>query len=74
MRAAFGTAGQKCSCTSRVYVEAPVYDELLERVTALTKRLVTGDPTRRDVYVGPLIRESAYRAFTDTLKRLTALQ
>jgi 1-pyrroline-5-carboxylate dehydrogenase len=63
VRAAFGTAGQKCSCTSRVYVEAPVYGELLQRVTALTNALATGDPTRRDVYVGPLIRESAYQAY-----------
>jgi 1-pyrroline-5-carboxylate dehydrogenase len=64
VRAAFGTAGQKCSCTSRVYVEAPAYHGLLERVTALTNALVTGDPTRRDVYVGPVIRESAYQAYT----------
>lgn len=70
VRAAFGTAGQKCSCTSRVYVEAPVYDDLLERVTTLTNQLIVGDPTRRDVYVGPLIRESAYRAFIDYCKEL----
>ena len=55
VRAAFGTAGQKCSCTSRVYAEAPVYEALLERVVAHTRKLIVGDPTRRDVYVGPLI-------------------
>ena len=70
VRAAFGTAGQKCSCTSRVYVEAPVYDDLLERVTRLTNALVIGDPTRRDVYVGPLIRESAYQAFMSYCEEL----
>ncbi len=64
VRAAFGTAGQKCSCTSRVYIDAPIYDDLLERVTTLTNQLVVGDPTRRDVYVGPMIRESAYRAYS----------
>jgi 1-pyrroline-5-carboxylate dehydrogenase len=72
VRAAFGTAGQKCSCTSRVYVEAPVYNDLLERVTALTNKLITGDPTRRDVYVGPMIRESAYRAFNGSCQELAS--
>ena len=70
VRAAFGTAGQKCSCTSRVYVEAPVYDDLMERMTQLTNKLIVGDPTRREVYVGPMIRESAYRAFIGYCKEL----
>ncbi len=72
VRAAFGTAGQKCSCTSRVYAEAPVYDDLLERVTTLTNKLITGDPTRREVYVGPMIRENAYRAFIDYCQELAS--
>ena len=71
VRGAFGTAGQKCSCTSRVYAEEPVYAELLERVTALTERLVVGNPTRREVYVGPLIRESAYHAFSSSCEELS---
>jgi 1-pyrroline-5-carboxylate dehydrogenase len=72
VRAAFGTAGQKCSCTSRVYAEAPVYDELLNRITNLTNKLVVGDPTRRDVYVGPVISENAYRTFIDQCKELSS--
>src|SRR5215469_1826606 len=72
VRAAFGTAGQKCSCTSRVYVEAPVYHDLLERVTALTSAVVTGDPTRRDIYLGPLIRESAYQAYLGYCEELAS--
>ena len=53
VRAAFGTAGQKCSCTSRVYVEAPVYDELLQRVTALHQhaRHRRPDAARRRMWV-----------------------
>jgi len=62
-RAAFGTAGQKCSCTSRVYVEAAVYDDLLERLVPITNALVVGDPTRREVYVGSMINERAYQDF-----------
>jgi 1-pyrroline-5-carboxylate dehydrogenase len=62
-RAAYGTAGQKCSCTSRVYVEDSVYDDLLERLVSVTNDLITGDPTRREVYVGPMINERAYDDF-----------
>ena len=72
VRAAFGTAGQKCSCTSRVYAEASIHDALVDRVIALTKQLRVGDPTRRDVYVGPLISERAYRTFIDVCADLVA--
>ena len=61
-RSAFGYSGQKCSACSRVYVEEPVYDEFMERLTKRTKELVVGDPTDRDTYVGPVIDERAVRA------------
>ncbi len=32
VRSAFGLQGQKCSACSRVFVEAPVYQKLVERV------------------------------------------
>jgi 1-pyrroline-5-carboxylate dehydrogenase len=64
-RSAFGAQGQKCSASSRVYAEAPVYDELVNRVTEIARSLVVGDPTERNVYLGPLIRERAYREFID---------
>ena len=71
VRAAFGTAGQKCSCTSRVYAEAAAYEPLLERVITLTDALIVGDPTRRDVYVGPVISENAYQAFINHCEELS---
>ena len=40
-------------------------------MAALTKQLVVGNPTRRDVYVGPMIREHAYRAFEDYCEALS---
>lgn len=58
-RSAFGFGGQKCSAASRVFVEAPVHDELVERLVAVTGELVVGDPLRRDVYMGPVIDEAA---------------
>lgn len=67
-RSAFGFSGQKCSAASRVYVEEPVYDEFMERLTRRTRELVVGDPTDRDTYVGPVIDERAVRRYQEALE------
>jgi 1-pyrroline-5-carboxylate dehydrogenase len=69
-RSAFGLQGQKCSAASRIYIENPVYDELVHRLVEATKALKIGDPTQRDVYLGPVANRSAfqdYKNFTETL-------
>lgn len=65
VRSAFGLQGQKCSAASRVLVEAPMYDKLVDRLVELTENLVIGDPTERQVYLGPVINESAYGDYQD---------
>jgi len=66
-RSAFGYGGQKCSACSRVYVDAAVYDEFVDRLVAVTEQLVIGDPVGRDVYLGPLITEKAVRTWREAL-------
>jgi 1-pyrroline-5-carboxylate dehydrogenase len=39
VRSAFGLQGQKCSACSRVYIEDPVYDQLVPRLVELTEKL-----------------------------------
>lgn len=63
VRSAFGLQGQKCSACSRVLVEAPVYDALAARLAELTNKLVIGDPTLRNVYLGPVVNKSSYADF-----------
>jgi 1-pyrroline-5-carboxylate dehydrogenase len=63
VRSAFGLQGQKCSACSRVYIEEPVYDTLVELLVAKTKQLVIGDPTERPVFIGPVINQSAYQNY-----------
>ncbi|NMC54885.1 MAG: aldehyde dehydrogenase family protein [Chloroflexi bacterium] len=60
VRSVYGLQGQKCSACSRVFVEAPVYDALVERLVHLTGKLAVGDPTERNVYMGPVINKGAY--------------
>jgi len=63
VRSAFGLQGQKCSAASRVIVEEPVYDELTSRLKEMTDKLVIGDPTDKNVYLGPVINQSSYNDF-----------
>ncbi len=72
MRSAFGLQGQKCSACSRILVEAPVKDKLAAKLVELTNRLVVGDPTRREVYLGPVINASAYRDFGEFTEELSS--
>ena len=72
VRSAFGLQGQKCSACSRVFIEEPVYDALVEKVVDLTKKLKVGDPTAQDVYLGPVVNQSSYddyKEFTADLRR-----
>ncbi|MEM4912309.1 MAG: aldehyde dehydrogenase family protein, partial [Metallosphaera sp.] len=62
-RGAFGFGGQKCSATSRIFVERPVYDEFLKRFKERIEKTVIGDPRRRETFLGPLINKGAVEKF-----------
>ncbi|HEX5504137.1 MAG TPA: aldehyde dehydrogenase family protein [Thermomicrobiales bacterium] len=69
VRSAFGFGGQKCSACSRVYVERPVYDDFITKLIARTDRLKVGDPTEKEVFVGPVINERAQETFARAAER-----
>jgi aldehyde dehydrogenase (NAD+) len=56
---AFGTTGQRCTACSRVIVEKPVVDGLLQRLEARAKQLKLGSGLDETVDVGPLINPAA---------------
>jgi 1-pyrroline-5-carboxylate dehydrogenase len=68
MRSAFSLQGQKCSACSRVYVDKRVADEFLRLLLEKTKALVIGDPTKREVYLGPVINEASFKRFEEAAK------
>ena len=55
MRSAFGFGGQKCSANSRVYVERPVHDDLVDLLVQKTRAITIGDPLLRENWLGPVI-------------------
>lgn len=50
-------SGQGCALATRMVVHAPVYDEVLERLTAIVGALPWGDPNDPANVVGPVIRQ-----------------
>jgi aldehyde dehydrogenase (NAD+) len=56
---AFGTAGQRCTSTSRLIVHPQIASELVDRITERAKQLRLGDPIEPDTDVGPVITADA---------------
>jgi 1-pyrroline-5-carboxylate dehydrogenase len=55
---AFGFQGQKCSAGSRAIIVESVYDEVVEKVTELTKNLKIGLP-EENYAIGPVIDQKS---------------
>jgi betaine-aldehyde dehydrogenase len=51
----FINTGQDCTAATRIYVQRPVWDEFIARVSDLTATLRLGDPMERTTDMGPLI-------------------
>jgi 1-pyrroline-5-carboxylate dehydrogenase len=71
IRSAFGLQGQKCSACSRIFVERPMKDALVQRLVDLTTKLSIGDPTRREHWLGPVINRKAYDDYRGYVEELT---
>ena len=65
IRSAYSTAGQRCTALSRVYVEGPMMDALIDRVHHFAKDLVVSHPfdSEPKPFMGPLISASSVERF-----------
>lgn len=70
VRSAFGLQGQKCSAASRIFIEEPVYDELVARLVEATGKLTIGDPTDRKVTLGPVVNRNSYNDYQNYIDDL----
>ena len=55
---AFRSTGQKCTATSRVIVEAAIYETFKEKLVAKTKEITVGDGLQAGIWMGPCASES----------------
>jgi succinylglutamic semialdehyde dehydrogenase len=58
--AAFVTAGQRCTATSRLLATPGVADALVARIAELARGLRVGYPLDEGVFAGPVISEAAH--------------
>ncbi len=72
VRGAFGYGGQKCSATSRVYVERGVKNDFLKVLKNRVEQLKVGDPREKEVFVGPVINDQSVKKYEHSLQ--TALK
>lgn len=54
---AFGTTGQRCTATSRIYVEKPLFNQFRNAMLRRAKKIRIGDGLKKGVEMGPLINE-----------------
>ncbi len=64
VQSAFGFSGQKCSACSRAIIVEEVYDEIVEKVATLTKKLIVGNPREKSIFVGPVNDKNAFEKIT----------
>ena len=50
----FGATGQSCVAGSRLYLHEDIADEFLEKMIALARQIIIGDPLEEDTPNGPL--------------------
>ncbi len=67
---ALATAGQRCTSTRRLILQADVYDKFLGMLTDVYSAAQVGDPLRPDTLVGPLIDQAAVDGYVDALSRV----
>lgn len=58
--AIFWNKGEVCVAGSRLLVEKPVYDQVVEKLAAMAKNAVLGDPLNMDTQVGPMASKYEY--------------
>ncbi len=50
----FAAAGQSCAAGSRAYIQAEIYDEMVERLVGRTRRIKLGNPLEAATQMGPV--------------------
>ena len=67
---AVGTAGQRCTSTRRLIVQASVYEEVKNRLIKAYAQLRIGNPLDENNHVGPLIDKIAVDHYEDAIEKI----
>jgi len=69
LASAFGYQGQKCSACSRAIVNARIYDQFLDQLSARARKIKIGPSDDPVNYMGPVISESARKNILKYIER-----
>ena len=67
--AGFGTTGQRCTSSSRVIIEAAVYNEFVDRLIEAARALRVGPGLDRETKMGPLVSAKQLESVLTDLER-----
>jgi acyl-CoA reductase-like NAD-dependent aldehyde dehydrogenase len=68
-KAAFGNTGQSCVAGSRLYVEAPIYHKVLDRLVAMTETVNIGDALDPETALGPIVNRKQFETIMRYIAR-----
>jgi acyl-CoA reductase-like NAD-dependent aldehyde dehydrogenase len=51
----WGNSGQVCVAGSRLFIQRPIFDEMIKRIVAIVQAITPGDPTEATTMMGPLV-------------------
>ncbi|WP_424530546.1 aldehyde dehydrogenase family protein [Sphaerisporangium viridialbum] len=63
-----GNAGQVCVAGSRILIQRPVWDEMIERVASIAAGLTLADPLDLSTTMGPIVSAGQYERVTGYLE------
>ncbi|EZQ19960.1 pyrroline-5-carboxylate dehydrogenase [Halopseudomonas bauzanensis] len=72
LHSAFASAGQRCSALRVLYLQEDIAEQVIELLKGAMVELQVGDPSRRDVDLGPVIDDEARHNLLRHIDRLTA--
>jgi succinylglutamic semialdehyde dehydrogenase len=58
------TTGQRCSCTSRLFVHKNIWPAIKKQLISLAEKLKIGDPLAADTFMGPLVSQNSFEQFS----------
>ena len=63
-------SGQDCTAAARIYVHEKVYEKFINYLVKYAKKIVLGDPSKKETTIGPLISEKQKERVTSFIKQL----
>lgn len=60
--------GQSCNAPSRMMVEAPIYDRVVEEAAAMAQKITVGPASEEGRHIGPVVNETQWGKIQDLIQ------